>query len=147
MNYLSLYDKNVNLLNEYFEALSSNKAKPQVAGHTLGANEMERSKNILFLLSFLLLCVYKYDYEKAKKNFNMDFIMKNRLSGLMKYIQIPSSQGFLPISNYLSVILFIIYEEIDIETNVLPIYQFGAENCRKFSPLYNEYYSILQIIS
>lgn len=122
-----LQDTDINLLSEYFEILSSNKRKPQLSKELLGATPIIQSRNILSLLSFLLLYVYEYSYEDAQSIFSdyfsfQKFLSRHCLYGSMEYVVIYGAKGYISIGRNRHLILDIIYQNLDIEMDLKAIY-------------------------
>ncbi len=150
--YIEENKHNTNLLNEYFEALSSNLTKPQIWVEIFGIDEISRSKSVLYLLSFLLLCVYGYTYEEALEKVDIEWLNKHKITelGMGKYLKVRSTDGFISIFRYRNLLLKIIYENWDIETDLLKIYEYQAKfeeiNNGRHSLLYNEYFKIIKLL-
>ena len=113
----------------------------------LGNDDLEQSRSVLFLLAYLLICVNQYSYEEAQEYFNRDFIAKYRLNGLLKRLTLISSNGSLPIFSHHNIILYIIYNDLDLEQDLLEIYRYGSENSRKNSYIYTEYQHISRLLN
>lgn len=153
-HYLEDYQKNKlalyhNLLYEYFELLCSNQTKPQICSDSFGISDIERSKSAFFLLSFLLLYVYDYSYEEAKQIVNKDWLMKHKITvfGIGKFLAIPSTSGMIKLYSLQEVLLAIVYSDLDIETDILKIYQIGKSVTKKNHPVHFEYERILRLLN
>ena len=146
--YLETFNRN--LLSEYFEVLSSSKQKPQLSKELLGATPICQSRNVLFLLSFLLLKVYEYSYEDAFCIFSdltlfRKFLYQHNLSGAMDCIVIYGSKGYISIGRNRFLILEIIYRNLDIETDLKTIYEIAGRQRHK-SEIRFEYKQVCELL-
>lgn len=151
-HYLENKSHHNNLLNEYFELLSSNKQKPQIWNDLLGNDEISCSESTFFLLSFLLLKVYEYSYEEALQKVDKEWLEKHKFTytGIGKFCKIRSTKGFVNIIQAPALCVSIIYNDWDLEKNLMDIYKCEAKYesslNQKKTDIYREFLKINKLL-